>query len=106
VPYKLKHWIDIVTQPGITFGFDPAKGYFGLVKDKKALVVSAHGGEYGAPPMSAMNMQDPYVKQALGFIGVTATEMLNVEKTLYGTEADTASRAAARAAAEQLAATF
>jgi FMN-dependent NADH-azoreductase len=106
VPYKLKHWIDIVTQPGITFGFDPAKGYFGLVKDKKALVVSAHGGEYGAPPTSGMNMQDPYLKQALAFMGVTATEMLNVEKTLYGTEADAASRAAAKVEAERIAATF
>ena len=35
IPYRLKLYIDIITQPGLLFGFDPAKGYFGLLKDKK-----------------------------------------------------------------------
>ena len=28
VPYRLKLSIDIITQPGLLFGFDPAEGYF------------------------------------------------------------------------------
>jgi len=39
IPYRLKLYIDIITQPGLLFGFDPAKGYFGLLKDKKATVI-------------------------------------------------------------------
>ena len=25
IPYKLKQWIDVITQPGLTFRFDPAR---------------------------------------------------------------------------------
>ena len=27
VPYRLKHYIDIITQPGMLFGFDPERGF-------------------------------------------------------------------------------
>jgi putative NADPH-quinone reductase len=27
IPYKLKHYIDVLTQPGQTFNFDPTTGY-------------------------------------------------------------------------------
>ena len=36
VPYKLKHYLDVLTMPGTLFGFDPATGYIGLLKDKRA----------------------------------------------------------------------
>lgn len=39
VPYKLKQYIDILTQPGLLFGFDPAVGYLGLLKDKRATAI-------------------------------------------------------------------
>ena len=38
IPYKLKHYIDIITQPGLLFGFDPEAGYLGLLEGKQALV--------------------------------------------------------------------
>lgn len=31
IPYKLKHYIDVIAQPGLTFRYDPATGYRGLV---------------------------------------------------------------------------
>ena len=34
IPYALKQFIDLVTQPGWTFGFDPASGYKGLMTGK------------------------------------------------------------------------
>ena len=49
IPYRLKQYIDIITQPGYTFSFDPETGYQGLVKDKPMLIVYARGGEYSAP---------------------------------------------------------
>ncbi|TVS05393.1 MAG: hypothetical protein EA413_06875 [Cyanobium sp. PLM2.Bin73] len=37
IPYKLKHWIALVTQPGLSFGFDPATGYYGLITGTRAV---------------------------------------------------------------------
>lgn len=39
VPYKLKQYIDLLTQPGLLFGFDPALGYLGLLKGKRATAI-------------------------------------------------------------------
>ena len=41
IPYRLKLYIDILTQPGLLFGFDPAKGYFGLLSNKRASSIPA-----------------------------------------------------------------
>ena len=46
VPYVLKQFIDVVTQPGLVFGFDPVHGYTGLLTGKKAAVVYT-AGVYG-----------------------------------------------------------
>jgi len=43
VPYVLKQWIDIITQPGMLFGFHPATGYTGLVRGKKAAAIYTSG---------------------------------------------------------------
>lgn len=48
IPYKLKHYIDVIAQPGQTFSFDPATGYSGLVAGKPAAVVYARGGAYSS----------------------------------------------------------
>ena len=60
VPYKLKHYLDVLSMPGTLFGFDPATGYIGLLKDKRATVVAtaaiyspgvpkAYGTDYVTP---------------------------------------------------------
>ena len=51
VPYILKQFIDVISQPGLVFGFDPERGYTGLLKDKKAAVIytSAVYGPGAAP---------------------------------------------------------
>ena len=48
VPYVLKHLIDVIVQPGLTFSFSPTEGYKGLVTGKKATAVYARGGAYGS----------------------------------------------------------
>lgn len=105
IPYKLKHWIDIVTQPGITFGYDPAKGYFGLVLGKKALAVYARGGEY-AGDAAAFDLQTRYLSQALGFMGITEQVAITVDRGLYGPDADRAARDAAKLRAVEAVARF
>src|SRR6478609_10423687 len=39
VPYILKQFIDVISQPGLVFGFDPERGYTGLLKDKRVAVI-------------------------------------------------------------------
>jgi FMN-dependent NADH-azoreductase len=85
VPYKLKHWIDVVVQPGLTFGFSPETGYKGLVTGKRAAVIYARGGAYGpGSGMESYDLQSPYLKQVLGFIGLTEVKDIFVEPTESG----------------------
>src|ERR1700722_16456963 len=46
IPYKLKHYIDILVQPGYAFTVTP-EGYKGLITNKKVLLIYSRGGEYG-----------------------------------------------------------
>ena len=36
IPYPLKHYVDVIHQPGLLWGLKPDTGYFGLLKDKRA----------------------------------------------------------------------
>lgn len=81
IPYKLKHYIDVIAQPGQTFSFDPEKGYSGLVTGKPAAVIYARGGAY-AGEGSGMDHQKPYVEQILGFFGFADVHPIVIEPTL------------------------
>ena len=39
IPYKLKHYIDVIVQPGYTVSFTPEEGYKGLVTGKSIATV-------------------------------------------------------------------
>lgn len=98
VPYKLKHYIDVIAQPGQTFSFDPENGYSGLVTGKPAVVVYARGGDFGEGP-SDMDHQKSYVEQILGFFGFTDIHSVVIQPTLAAPDdvADTMSAAAEKA---------
>jgi len=83
IPYKLKHYIDILVQPGYTFSFSPEEGYKGLVVGKPLLVVYARGGQY--PPgtdYEAFDLQTKYIELIMRFMGFTDIRPLIVEPTL------------------------
>lgn len=83
IPYRLKQYIDIITQPGMTFSYDPAKGYSGLVTGKPLQLILASGGEYPAgTPAAGYDFQKPYLEMIFGFIGFTDIRTLRVEGTL------------------------
>ena len=46
IPYKLKQWFDLIVQPGLTFRFDPAQGYFPLLKNRPTIVILASGSDF------------------------------------------------------------
>jgi len=108
IPYKLKHWIDVIAQPGLTFSFSPETGYTGLVTGKPALAVYARGGAFGpGTGLEAYDAQTTYLRQVLGFVGITGLHEILVEPTVAGGPAGKETAvAAANAQAEALAATF
>jgi len=46
VPYVLKHYIDLITQPGLCFEWSPESGYIPLVEPKRCVLVSSSAGDY------------------------------------------------------------
>jgi len=82
IPYKLKHYIDVITQPGQTFSFSPETGYSGLVTGRPAVAIYARGGSYVSEQTSAMDFQRTYLNLWLGFIGLTEIDEVLYESTL------------------------
>jgi FMN-dependent NADH-azoreductase len=83
IPYRLKHYLDILVQPTYTFKVTDGGGYAGLVTDKPVLLVCARGGEYPAGTQAeAFDLQVKYLKLILGFIGLTDIRLLAIEPTL------------------------
>ena len=90
IPYKLKQYIDVLVQPGYTFSYSPEEGYGGLVTGKRAFIAFARGGSYPAgTEAEGLDFQAPYIRNILGFIGITDVEEIIVEPTL-GSDPDAA----------------
>jgi FMN-dependent NADH-azoreductase len=107
IPYVLKHYIDVLVQPGLTFSFTPAEGYKGLVTGKPAAVVYARGGAYGAGTgAEGYDQQTKYVDQVLRFIGFSTIQTILVEPTMAGPDAKDKAVAAAGKQAVELASKF
>ena len=71
IPSVLKLWIDQVVRAGKTFSYATGKPE-GMLKNKKATIFIASGGNYDAgTAMASFNFVEPYLRTVLGFIGVT-----------------------------------
>ncbi|NRB39394.1 MAG: NAD(P)H-dependent oxidoreductase [Pseudomonadales bacterium] len=46
IPYVLKHYIDVITQPGLCFSWSPEEGYKSLLSCKPAVVISSSASDY------------------------------------------------------------
>jgi FMN-dependent NADH-azoreductase len=107
IPYKLKQWIDVITQPGVTFRFDPAQGYFPLLKDRPTVVILASGSDF----VTGMNrgridMATPYLREALRFIGIGDVRFVPIGPTVGPTEPARAARQNAHRRLAEMAASF
>ncbi len=85
IPSQLKAWLDRVLQAGTTFRYT-ANGPEGLVKGKRAYIVSSRGGIYSSGPTAAMEHQESYLLAALAFIGITDVEVIRMEGVAMGEE--------------------
>ncbi|MEY8880854.1 FMN-dependent NADH-azoreductase [Donghicola sp. XS_ASV15] len=83
IPYKLKQYIDIITQPGLLFGFDPEAGYSGLLEGKTAQVFYTSGVYApGAPAKYGADFHATYLDWWLNFIGVTQVNVTRFQPSL------------------------
>lgn len=103
IPYKLKHYIDIISQPGLTWTFSPESGYQGLVTGKTATLILARGGEYSSSDEAkAMDFQRSYLEMILGFMGFKDIQTVLVEPTLGDPESKAEAIQKGREQAENL----
>jgi FMN-dependent NADH-azoreductase len=87
VASPLKAWLDHVIRSGVTFRYTPEGKVEGLLHGKRVYLVVARGGIYAEGPMSAMDFQEPYLRGALEFIGITDVEMIRIEGIAFGPDA-------------------
>jgi len=93
VPSTLRTYFDHIARAGVTFRYT-ANGPEGLIKGKQARVFITRGGVY---PESA-DTQTPYIRQFLGFIGITDVVFVHAEGMSLGDSAREQSLSNARLA--------
>ena len=93
---QLKAWIDRILVAGKTFQYT-ANGPVGLAGGKRVIVASSRGGFYGQNTAgAAMDFQEPYLRTAFGFIGISTIEFVRAEGVAVSDEHKVAALKAAR----------
>ena len=84
VPYRLKHYIDIIHQPGLLFGLKPETGYFGLLDNKHATLVLTSGAYAPSFPSPAFGVDhhSTYLRAWLNQAGVSKIDELRFQPTV------------------------
>ena len=100
VPSTLKAWFDHIARAGVTFRYT-ADGPEGLLKGKKAVVFATRGGRYAGTPLDT---QTEFVRNFLGFVGITDVEFVYAEGLAISPDAKTAALTQAQQTIERLAA--
>ena len=81
IPYRLKHYIDIIAQPKYLFRYTE-HGVEGLAKNKKMLVIASRGGNYSPEsPLRSFDHQEPYLRTVFGFLGITDITFIIAQPT-------------------------
>ena len=75
VPSTLKAYFDHIARSGVTFRYTE-NGAVGLLQGKKVFVLAARGGLYAG---TALDTETAYVRQFLGFLGMTDVEFVYAE---------------------------
>ena len=94
IPSTLKAWLDHVLRAGVTFKYTET-GPQGLLTGKRAIVLTARGGVYAGGPL---DHQEPYLRQALAFIGIHDVRFIHAEGLNMGEEFQLRGLATAREA--------
>ena len=97
VPSTLRAYFDHIARAGVTFRYTAA-GAQGLIQGKQTYVFITRGGYYA----EAADTQTPYLRQFLGFVGLTDVQFVYAEGLAISDEAREKSLTAARQAIAKL----
>jgi len=84
IPYRLKQYIDVIHQPGLLWGLDPEAGYYGLLKNKKAVIALTSGAYSPSRQTRAFGVDhhSTYLRDWLEQAGVTDIKEVRFQPTL------------------------
>jgi FMN-dependent NADH-azoreductase len=86
IPYRLKHFIDVITHPGMMFRNDARGNVEGMAAGRRALIIAASAMPFGQDEtLASLDFQSAYLEKWMQFIGITQIEILNVSPT-FGSE--------------------
>ena len=79
IPYELKHYIDLLVQPGVTYGLDEDFNHVGILQDRPLQFILTRSSPLaeGSPE----DFQLPYLKHIFGFMGLKDVRVMIVEGT-------------------------
>ncbi|MBP0595820.1 NAD(P)H-dependent oxidoreductase [Paraburkholderia sp. LEh10] len=86
VPAALKLWIDYVLRVHRTFAVTP-KGKVGLMRDRPTFVIVSSGGFHSGERAWQGDFLTPYLRYALGSIGLKSTHFVLLQGLTHGNEA-------------------
>ena len=88
VPAAFKAWIDQIARAGKTFSYGD-QGPKGLIPSgKKVIAILSRGGVYaGEGSPAAIDFQVSYLRQILGFVGLTDVSFVHADRQGMGGEA-------------------
>ena len=105
LPYALKHYIDVITQPGMLFRNDAQGNVEGLAAGKRALLIGASAMPFGKDEgLAALDFQVAYLERWMDFIGLSERAVIRVSPTFGAPEDVEAEMARAIAEAREKAA--
>jgi FMN-dependent NADH-azoreductase len=108
LPYKLKHYIDVVTLPGQNWAWARDTGYRPLLSRKRAVLVYSSAGRFDGPDgrsaQGHLDSQKAAMRAWLGFLGIDIVREIVVAPTLSDPASLATLKQAAREQAEAAAA--
>ncbi len=82
LPYPLKHCLDALIQPGLTFRHDPEGAHQGLLGDRPAAAILARGDRYGpGSGREGLDFQSPHLEALVRLVGIEALATVVMEPT-------------------------
>jgi FMN-dependent NADH-azoreductase len=87
IPYVLKQFVDVISQPGAIFGVDPVTGYQHLLAGRGKKVAAVYTSAVYAPqlgPNFGANFQSTYFADWLRWTGIDDIAEIHYHPTLTG----------------------
>lgn len=79
IPYRLKHYFDLVLQPRVTFGYDPVKMlHYGMLRNRPVQLILTRSS---VMPGDFADFQLPYLKFAFEMMGMRDLSVLAAWRT-------------------------